>query len=122
MKIKKSNVAMVEKWIDIQLAKDDKFPFDQDESSKASKKHLKALKAWRKCTRNAKEVREWCDEWLDEEYTEKLWSSIENNRSHKADHTLKLTQDAYERLITEADELDLSPSELIISLLPSDKS
>ncbi|BBB29938.1 hypothetical protein [Neptunomonas japonica] len=115
MKIKKSDLTTVIQWIDVQLSKDDKFPFDQDTSSKASKKHLKALKAWRKCSRNIKEVREWCDEWLDKEYASKLTTSLDNTKAHKADHTLKLTLEAHHLLISLADKEDLSPSQLIVA-------
>lgn len=117
MKIKKSDAATVEKWIDVQLAKDDSFPFDPKKSEKASKKHLKALKAWRKCSRNAKEIREWCDEWLDPNYARQLEYTLESQHAHKADCPIKLTQEAYDLLVAEADQEDKSPSELLISRL-----
>lgn len=119
MKIKKSDLTTVIQWIDVQLSKDDKFPFDQETSSKASKKHLKALKAWRKCSRNTKEVREWCEEWLEEKFADKLTQTLEQTKAHKADHVIKLTQEAYDLLMTTADKQDLSPSQLIIKSLSS---
>ncbi|MGY8870797.1 MAG: hypothetical protein ACKVJE_10190 [Pseudomonadales bacterium] len=115
MKIKKSDLTTVIQWIDVQLSKDDKFPFNQEASSKASKKHLKALKAWRKCSRNIKEVREWCEEWLEKEYENKLAISLDNTKAHKADHILKLTQEAHDLLTAQADKEDLSPSQLIVA-------
>ena len=121
MKIKKSDLMTVIQWIDVQLSKDDKFPFDQDASSKASKKHLKALKAWRKCSHNIKEVREWCEEWLEQKYADKLTQALEQTKAHKADHIIKLTQEANDLLLMEADKQDLSPSQLIVKHLSSTK-
>lgn len=119
MKIKKSDLTTVIQWIDVQLSKDDMFPFDQEASLKASKKHLKALKAWRKCSHNIKEVREWCEEWLEEKYAGKLAQALEQTRAHKADHIIKLTQEAHDLLVTLADKQDLSPSQLIVKSLSS---
>ncbi|WP_372737798.1 hypothetical protein [Neptunomonas sp.] len=118
MKIKKSDLTTVIQWIDVQLSKDDKFPLDQQgASSKTSKKHLKALKAWRKCSTNIKEVREWCDEWLDQKYADKLAQALEQTKAHKADHVIKLTEEAHDLLLMLADKHDLSPSQLIVKHL-----
>lgn len=116
MKIKKSCLPAVVQWIDVQFANDDKFPFDH-ESSKESKKHLKALKAWRKCSHNIKEVREWCDEWLEKKYAAKLVRTLEQTKTHKENQVIKLTQEAHDLLLMMADKQDLSPSQLIINHL-----
>jgi hypothetical protein len=73
------------------------------------------MKAWRKCSHNIKEVREWCEEWLENEYENKLITALENSKAHKADHVLNLTQEAHELLIAQADKEDLSPSQLVIA-------
>lgn len=121
MKIKKSDLPIVIQWIDVQLANDAKFPFDHEASSKESKKQLKALKSWRKCSHNIKEIREWCDEWLEHDYAAKLIQALQNTHSHKADQILKLTQEAYDLLLLQADKEDLSPSQLIITHFSADK-
>jgi hypothetical protein len=126
MKIKKSNLDAVVQWIDVKLAKDDKFPFDLSSdkggSSKASKKNLKALKAWRKCSNNTNEVREWCEEWLDEKYETTLLQVLEHNNTHKADQILKITLQAFDLLTDQADKQGLSPSELIVAHLSEKQS
>lgn len=119
MKIKKSDLTTVIQWVDVQLSKDDKFPLDQDAASKGSKKHLKALKTWRKCSHNIKEVREWCEEWLAQKYADKLGQALEQTKAHKADHIIKLTQEAHDLLLMLADKQDLSPSQLIVKYLSS---
>lgn len=118
MKIKKSDTSFVIQWVEIQLARDDKFPFEHDDSSsKSAKKHLKALKAWRKCTNSSKDVREWCEEWLDDDFKDKLISALKKSQDYKADHTVNLTREAYDLLLSTADKQEMSPSQLICTLI-----
>ncbi len=122
MKIKKSDVNTAVRWIETQLDKNDHFPFQSD-LPKAAKKHLKALKAWRQCAANSKDdIRNWCDEWLDEEYQLKLERFIVKSHSHKADQTIKLTQEACDLLIRTADIQEKTPSELLTELLSDESS
>lgn len=120
MKIKKSDIQAVIQWIDVQMDRDPHFPFSPDDAEKAAKKHLKALKAWRKCTSSAKDVREWCEDWLDDSYRSQLEIAVEVARNHKADQPLNLTQEAYDKLLSEAERREMSPSQLIVTLLETD--
>ncbi|WP_136678689.1 hypothetical protein [Neptunomonas sp. XY-337] len=116
MKIKKSDVARTVHWVESHFDKNDHFPFDAG-SSKAAKRHLKALKSWRQVAANKEELREWCNTWLSEDYKLELTHHLEKARILKANKSLNLNNEALELLLTHADEKDMTPSELIISLL-----
>jgi len=114
MKIKKSDVAMAMQWIEVQIAREDSFPFDRS-SEKSAKRNLKALKAWRKCTSSAQDIREWSSEWLSDDNKRRFEAAILSARSYKADYPINLTQEALRLLELSAEDADLSPSELIIA-------
>ena len=114
MKIKKSDVAMAVQWIEVQIAREDSFPFDQT-NEKAAKKNLKALKDWRKCTSSVQDIREWADEWLTADNKKRFQEAIVAARSYKADCPINLTKDALKCLEQAAEAAELSPSELIIA-------
>lgn len=116
MKIKKSNVNFVVGWVENQLAKDNDFPFEKGED-KTAKKHLKALKSWRKCTHSPQEIGQWCEEWLSEKYSSKLEKALSSSKAHKANQEVRLTKEAFDKLVDISSRESLSLSEVLIKYL-----